>query len=75
MIYWIIYLVGVLFAIALYVFIQYNAKKTIYLGELLMIIFFSSFSWLFFIVVAIEYGSGVIIFNFENNDRKTKMRE
>ena len=50
-------------------------KKTVYLGELLLIIFFSSFSWLFFIVVAIEYGSGVIIFDFESNGRKTKMRE
>ena len=70
MIYWIIYLAGVLFSIALYIFIQCKAKKTVYLGELLLIIFFSSFSWLFFIVVAIEYGSGIIIFDFENNGRK-----
>ena len=75
MIYWIIYLVGVLFSIALYIFVQWKAQNPIYLGELITITFFSAFSWIAFIAFAAVYGSDIIIFDFENNGRKTKMRE
>ena len=75
MIYWIIYLAGVLFSIALYVFVQWKAQSPIYLGELITITFFSAFSWVAFMIFAAVYGSDVIIFDFEDNDRKTKMRE
>ena len=73
MIYWIIYLVGVLFSIALYIFVQWKAKRSICLGELITIIFCSAFSWIAFMVFAVV--SDITIFDFENNDRKTKMRE
>ena len=75
MIYWIIYLAGVLFSIALYVFVQWKDQSPIYLGELITITFFSAFSWVAFMVFAAVYGSDVIIFDFEDDDRKTKMRE
>ncbi len=75
MIYWIIYLVGVLFSIALYIFAQWKDQSPIYLGELITITLFSSFSWIAFMVFASVYGSKIIIFDFEANDRKTKMRE
>ena len=75
MIYWIIYLAGVLFSIALYIFAQWKDQSPIYLGELITITLFSAFSWVAFMVFAAVYGSKIIIFDFENNDRKTKMRE
>ena len=75
MIYWIIYLAGVLFSIALYIFAQWKDQSPIYLGELITITLFSAFSWIAFMVFAAVYGSKIIIFDFENNDRKTKMRE
>ena len=75
MIYWIIYLVGVLFSIALSIFAQWRAQKNISLGDLITITLFSAFSWIAFIAFAAVYGSDIIIFDFENNDRKTKMRE
>ena len=75
MIYWIIYLVGVLFSIALYIFIQWNSKKPIYLGGLIILTFLSTFSWVTFMLIAAMGCSDIVIFDFENNDRKTKMRE
>ena len=75
MIYWIIYLVGVLFSIALYIFIQWNSKKPIYLGGLIILTFLSAFSWVTFIAFAAVYGSDIVIFDFGKNSRKTKMRE
>ena len=77
MIYWIIYLVGVLFSIALYVFVQWKAKSPLYLGELIVFAFFSLFSCITFIIAAAVCSSylDIIIFDFEDNDRKTKMRE
>ena len=77
MIYWIIYLAGVLFSIALYVFVQWKAKSPLYLGKLIAFTFFSLFSWITFIIAAAVCSSDVdiIIFDFEDNDRKTKMRE
>ena len=75
MIYWIIYLLGVLSSIALYIFVQWKAKRSICLGELITIIFCSAFSWIAFMVFAAIGGSDITIFDFENNDRKTKMRE
>ena len=77
MIYWIIYLVGVLFSIALYVFVQWRTKSPIYLGELIVFIFLSLFSWLTFIIGTAVRSSDldIIIFDFGKNARKTKMRE
>ena len=75
MIYWIIYLLGVLFSIALYIFMQWKAKRPLYLGELITFTFFSAFSWITFLIVVAIFGYDIIIFDFENNDRKTKMRE
>ena len=75
MIYWIIYLVGVLFSIALYIFVQWKAQNPIYLGELITITFFSAFSWIAFMIIAAIGGSDILIFDFGSNDRKTKMRE
>ena len=75
MIYWIIYLAGVLFSIALYIFAQWKDQSPIYLGELITITLFSAFSWITFIIAAAVYGSKIIIFDFEDNARKTKMRE
>ena len=75
MIYWIIYLAGVLFSIALYIFAQWKDQSPIYLGELITITLFSAFSWITFIIAAAVYGSKIIIFDFEDNARKTKMRK
>ena len=75
MIYWIIYLAGVLFSIALYVFVQWKDQSPIYLGELITITFFSAFSWVAFLIVVAIFGYDIVIFDFEDNDRKTKMRE
>ena len=75
MIYWIIYLVGVLFSIALYIFTQWKAQSTISLGQLITLIFLSAFSWITFIIAAAVLGNDIIIFDFEDNDRKTKMLE
>ena len=75
MIYWIIYLAGVLFSIALYIFTQWKTKSTISLGQLITFTFFSVFSWITFIITAAILSYDIIIFDFENNDRKTKMRE
>ena len=75
MIYWIIYLLGVLSSIALYVFVQWKTKRSLYLGELITFTFFSAFSWITFLIVVAIFGYDIIIFDFEDNDRKTKMRE
>ena len=75
MIYWIIYLVGVLFTIALSIFVLWKAQTTIFLGDLIIITFFAAFSWITFMIIAAIGGSDIIIFDFKNNDRKTKMRE
>ena len=75
MIYLIIYLAGVLFSIALYVFVQWKAKSPLYLGKLIAFTFFSAFSWITFLIVVAIFGYDIIIFDFEDNDRKTKMRE
>ena len=74
MIYWIIYLAGVLFSIALYIFSQWKTKSPLYLGQLITFTFFSAFSWLTFIIGAAILSYDVIIFDFEDNARKTKMR-
>ena len=77
MIYWIIYLLGVLSSIALYIFVQWKTKRPLYLGKLITFIFFSAFSWITFLIATaiLSYESEVIIFDFGKNDRKTKMRE
>ena len=75
MIYWIIYLAGVLFSIALYIFVQWKAKRPLYLGQLISFVFFSAFSWITFIITAAILSYDIIIFDFEKDDRKTKMRE
>ena len=75
MIYWIIYLVGVLSSIALYIFTQWKDKSTISLGQLITFTFLSAFSWITFITTAAICSYDIIIFDFEDNDRKTKMRE
>ena len=75
MIYWIIYLAGVLSSIALYIFVQWKTKRPLYLGELITFTFFSTFSWITFLIVVAISGYDIVIFDFEDNDRKTKMRE
>ena len=77
MIYLIIYLTGVLFSIALYVFVQWKAKSPLYLGKLIAFTFFSLFSWLTFIIASAVCSPyvDIIIFDFGKNARKTKMRE
>ena len=75
MIYWIIYLVGVLFSIALYIFAQWKDQSPLYLGKLIAFTFFSLFSWITFIIAAAILSYDIIIFDFENNGRKTKIRE
>lgn len=77
MIYWIIYLLGVLSSIALYIFVQWKAQSTISLGQLISFVFFSAFSWITFIITAAVCSSDldIIIFDFGKNARKTKMRE
>ena len=77
MIYWIIYLAGVLSSIALYIFVQWKTKSQLYLGKLISFVFFSAFSWITFLIAAaiLSYESEVIIFDFGKNARKTKMRE
>ena len=75
MIYWIIYLLGVLSSIALYIFVQWKTKSPLYLGQLITFVFFSAFSWITFIITAAILSYDIIIFDFEDNDRKTKMRE
>ena len=77
MIYWIIYLVGVLFSIALYIFAQWKDQSPLYLGKLIAFTFFSLFSWITFIIAAAvcSSDSDIIIFDFGKNARKTKMRE
>ena len=75
MIYWIIYLLGVLSSIALYIFVQWKAKRPLYLGELTTFAFFSAFSWITFLIGVAIFGCDIVIFDFEDNDRKTKMRE
>ena len=75
MIYWIIYLAGVLFSIALYIFSQWKTKSPLYLGQLITFTFFSVFSWITFLIGVAIFGYDIVIFDFEDNDRKTKMRE
>ena len=77
MIYLIIYLTGVLFSIALYVFLQWKNKSPLYLGRLIVFAFLSLFSWITFIIAAAICSSelDIIIFDFGKNGRKTKMRE
>ena len=75
MIYWIIYLLGALSSIVLYIYVQWKAKRPLYLGELITFTFFAAFSWITFLIVVAIFGYDIIIFDFENNDRKTKMRE
>ena len=75
MIYWIIYLLGVLSSIALYIFVQWKTKRPLYLGELITFTFFSAFSWITFLIVVAIFSYDIVIFDFEDNDRKTKMRE
>ena len=75
MVYWIIYLVGVLFTIALSIFVLWKFQATISLGDLIIFTFFAAFSWITFMIIAAIGGSDIIIFDFKNNDRKTKMRE
>ena len=75
MIYWIIYLVGVLFSISLYIFVQWKDKKAISLGDLIRITLLSSFSWITFMLIGAIGGSNIVVLDFENNDRKNKMRE
>ena len=75
MIYWIIYLLGVLSSIALYIFVQWKTKRPLYLGELITFAFFSVFSWITFLIGVAVLGYDIVIFDFEDNDRKTKMRE
>ena len=75
MIYWIIYLLGVLSSIALYIFVQWKTKSTISLGQLITFTFLSAFSWITFIIAAAILSYDIVIFDFEDNDRKTKMRE
>ena len=77
MIYWIIYSLGVLSSIALYIFVQWKNKSPLYLGKLITFTFLSSFSWITFLIAAaiLSYQSEVVIFDFGKNDRKTKMRE
>ena len=66
-----------MFSIALYIFTQWKAQSTISLGQLITFTFFSAFSWITFIIAAAVCSSylDIIIFDFEDNDRKTKMRE
>ena len=75
MIYWIIYLLGVLSSIALYIFVQWKTKSPLYLGQLITFIFFSAFSWITFLIAVAILGYDIVIFDFEDNDRKAKMRE
>jgi len=75
MIYWIIYLLGVLSSIVLYIYVQWKAKRPLYLGELITFTFFAAFSWITFLIGVAIFGYDIIIFDFEDNDRKTKMRE
>jgi glycopeptide antibiotics resistance protein len=77
MIYLIIYLTGVLFSIALYVFVQWKTKSPLYLGKLIAFTFFSLFSWITFIIASAvcSSDSDIIIFDFGKNARKAKMRE
>lgn len=77
MIYWIVYLVGVLFSIALYIFMQWKDKNPLYLGRLITFTFLSAFSWITFLTAAaiLSYQSEIIIFDFGSNDGKNKMRE
>ena len=75
MIYWIIYLVGVLFSIALYIFAQWKARSPLCLGQLITFTFFSALSWITFLIGVAVLGYDIVIFDFEDNDRKTKMRE
>lgn len=75
MIYWIIYLVGVLFSIALYIFVQWKTRSPLYLGELITFAFLSAFSWITFLIGVAVLGYDIVIFDFEDNDRKTKMRK
>lgn len=75
MIYWIIYLAGVLFSIALYIFTQWKTKSPLYLGQLISFTFFSAFSWITFLIGVAIFGYDIVIFDFGNNDKKTKMRE
>ena len=77
MIYWIIYSLGVLSSIALYIFVQWKTKSPLYLGKLIIFTFLSAFSWITFLIATaiLIYQSEIIIFDFEDNDRKNKMRE
>ena len=62
-------------SIALYIFVQWKTKRSLYLGELITFTFFSAFSWITFITAAAICSYDIIIFDFEDNARKTKMRE
>ena len=62
-------------SIALYIFTQWKDKSTISLGQLITFTFLSAFSWITFITAAAILSYDIIIFDFEDNDRKTKMRE
>jgi hypothetical protein len=75
MIYLIIYLTGVLFSIALYIFVQWKTRSPLCLGQLITFTFLSAFSWITFLTAAAILGYDIVIFDFEKNDRKNKMRE
>ena len=75
MIYLIIYLTGVLFSIALYVFVQWKTRSPLCLGQLITFTFFSALSWITFLIGVAVLGYDIIIFDFGKNARKTKMRE
>ena len=75
MIYWIIYLLGVLSSIALYIFAQWKTRSPLCLGQLITFTFLSAFSWLTFLISAAILSYDIVIFDFEKNDRKTKIHE
>ena len=75
MVYWIIYLLGVLSSIALYIFVQWKTKSPLCLGQLITFTFFSALSWITFLITVAILGYDIVIFDFEKNDRKNKMRE
>lgn len=75
MVYWIIYLLGVLSSIALYIFVQWKTKSPLCLGQLITFTFFSALSWITFLITVAILGYDIVIFDFEKNDRKNKMHE
>ena len=75
MIYWIIYLLGVLSSIALYIFVQWKTKSPLCLGQLITFTFFSALPWITFLIGVAILGYDIVIFDFGSNDGKNKMRE